>query len=242
MADVTLGAYTAYLYRELISAREDADLYAREVAKRYQADEVLKHFTVPRFKVPKVDLTIPVLVSGARYRETLRFRAPFEAFLERLRAEFDEVVRRMDLGSGRPLPLNREADSSSLDLGKALYVELADQPTSATLDSTVTVSWSRMLSAAMDERRYGGLFRELDQRLGLTSTSTQRIVAYCRGELVVDRTELDSLLVSPETNTVKNGSSDTSVFTIRAELVEEGFFVRELQGADGTTSTVVEFE
>ena len=60
---------------------------------------------------------------------------------------------------------------------------------------------------------------------------------------VVDRTPIQSLLVNPETNVVKNGSSDTSVFTLKAEMLEEGFFIRTVRDeATGQTRTVVEFE
>ena len=39
------------------------------------------------------------------------------------------------------------------------------------------------------------------------------------------------------------GSSDTSVFTLKAELLEEGFFIRSVRDEDtGAVTTVVEFE
>jgi hypothetical protein len=60
---------------------------------------------------------------------------------------------------------------------------------------------------------------------------------------VVQHTALEDLLVNPETNIVKNGSSESSVFTITAELVEEGFYLHYVQ-EEGQTErhAIVDFE
>ena len=56
------------------------------------------------------------------------------------------------------------------------------------------------------------------------------------------RTEIENLLVNPETNVVKDGRSDTSVFTVKAELLEEGFFLRSVRDEDAQeVRTIVEF-
>ena len=58
MPEVTLADYTGYILLELTKAREMADAYSREVAERYRNDPVLQHFSTPRFKIPKMELTI----------------------------------------------------------------------------------------------------------------------------------------------------------------------------------------
>ena len=65
MSEITLSDYTGYIFRELIKARQMSDEYARQVALTYAQDPVLQHFTAPRFKIPKMELTIPVLSAGA---------------------------------------------------------------------------------------------------------------------------------------------------------------------------------
>ena len=60
---------------------------------------------------------------------------------------------------------------------------------------------------------------------------------------VIERTTIENVLINPETNVVKNGSSDTSVFTIKAEMLEEGFFIRSIKDeGTGEVRPVVEFE
>ena len=56
-------------------------------------------------------------------------------------------------------------------------------------------------------------------------------------------TKIDNLLVDPETNVVKNNSTDSTVFLINAKIMEEGIFVRSIKNTenDGITK-VVEFE
>ena len=78
MADITLADYTGYILLELIKAREMTDRHSRQLAEVYAQDPVRRHFSMPRFKVPKTELTISVLVSGARFNQviTLKTEAP----------------------------------------------------------------------------------------------------------------------------------------------------------------------
>lgn len=66
MAEITLSEYLGYLFAEISKARDMADRYSKEIALLYAKDDVLRHFSVPRFKIPKMDLTIPVMVSAVR--------------------------------------------------------------------------------------------------------------------------------------------------------------------------------
>src|SRR3954471_11718561 len=73
MAEVALSDYIAYVFHEISRARDMADRYSKEVALAYAKDDVLRHFSVPRFKVAKMDLNMPVLVSGVQVKSLMRF-------------------------------------------------------------------------------------------------------------------------------------------------------------------------
>jgi hypothetical protein len=273
MAEITLADYTGYIFLELIRAREMADRHSRELAAVYARDAVLQHFSVPRFKVPKMELTIPVLISGARFSQVLAFRMPrdrFVAFVNGRMADVISTVRSTRVGPVVRPPIIRPpivigrtpaTDSritasssdatgraksqapSSADLVTQFFDALTGNPDPSQPGTIVREYWSTIFEQALTEqnvlddykRAYPNdePFRQsLDDVLKTVTTST-----------VVDSTAIQSLLINPETNVVKNGSSDTSVFTIRADMVEEGFFIRQVRDeTTGETRPIVEFE
>jgi hypothetical protein len=243
MAEVTLGDYAGYIYLEMIRAREMADEYSRQVAERYRADPVLEHFSVPRFRIPKLDLTVPILVSGVRLRETVRFALTEEEFLKQVSSELDEVTRQIFIRLGQRDPERSFVANESLRLAQRLYAELAGDPQRLGLRSIVTLRWPEILLTGLQERRLVEEFRKADRDGELSAGSLQRFLTTVEGHLVVDRTQLESLLVNPETNVVKNGSDESSVFVVKAEITEEGFFIRDIRdGQTGEVRPVVEFE
>ena len=100
MAEITLADYTGYIFLEIIKAREMADRHSRQLAEVYAQDPVLQHFSVPRFKVPKMELTIPVLISGARFNQVITFQMPRDKFvayvLGRIKAVISAVRSKLD--------------------------------------------------------------------------------------------------------------------------------------------------
>lgn len=266
MAEITLGDYTGYILLEMIKAREMADAYSRAVAERYAADEVMRHFAVPRFKVPKMELTIPVLISGARFRQVVRFDFTEEDFIRAMQARASEVRTRLLIrrrpGIERPGPIGpigplkpgpvvralaaREVQSIEA-LAKDFYDQLVTNADPLRADVIVTVMWDRIFWSALGvdkpEGEKPGENGAKDPRAELLAETTREVLELVQSRTVIDKTAIDSLLINPETNVVKNGSSDSSVFTVSAELLEEAFFLRTVR-EEGTerVTTIVEFE
>lgn len=248
MADITLGDYAGYMFTELVKAREQADAYSRFVAERYRQDEILAHFSVPRFRIPKIELTVPVLVSGVTYRETIRFTAEVGEFVEFCLGQLGEVVRQIRLrGRGRldrhgPVRVSRDTNPAAAARAEEFHHEIARDEAARTA-SMVQLEWGEVLEIGLKELELLEQWARVDPERVLLQESSVRMVDYVRSKVVVDRTELESLLVNPETNVVKNGSSETSVFTMKAEMIEEGFFIRSVKDeSTGEVTRVVEFE
>ncbi len=259
MADITLADYTGYIYLELIKAREMADHYAKAVAEEYAKDTVLGHFSVPRFKVPKMTLTIPVLVSGARYNQVTVFRMPLEKFVAIAEGRMEQVLATIKQGDGTKLsaavtdegPPKRKALSvaaRALDpkvngLIRALHAELEKNPDPTQPQAIVQRYWGEIFQASIALAGLMPEYRKAYPRNELFKPSLEEMFKAVQTATVIDSTSIQSLLINPETNVVKNGSSDSSVFTIQAELVEEGFFIRSVRDpATGQINQVVEFE
>jgi hypothetical protein len=270
MAEVTLGDYTGYILLEMIRAREMADHYSRTVAERYAADEVMRHFAVPRFKVPKMELTIPVLISGARFSQVLRFDMSADDFVSTMGQRAAEARERLAspplpgfpgkigpvmpgrpdipvLLPPRPVPVDRDraalvaepkATGDLRSLALDFHAQLVANPDPLRPETIVAVMWSRIFWSAVGDPPSD----PTDPRQALLAETSQDVLELVRSRTVIDRTTIDNLLINPETNVVKNGSTDSSVFTVSAELLEEAFFLRSVTDESGATSTVVEFE
>lgn len=305
MPDVTLSDYTGYILRELSKAREMADAYSREVALRYRQDEVLQHFATPRFKIPKMELTIPVLISGARYSQVLAFTMPRPDFDRLLLGQVNDVVRKVTLAAApiasvvaTPIALNLSSvllrpnvltaapvtpvvtaaspvakatrsraagkgrgaratvappveatpiapgRASSLNESVAAFHQaLLDHDDLAHPESVIELHWRNLLARALDAAGQLANYKAQNPKdeLGLQALAT--VTAAIKAAIVVKETTITNLLVSPETNSVKNGSNESSVFTIKAEVLEEGFFIKSIRDDDtGEERQIVEYE
>jgi hypothetical protein len=259
MADITLADYTGYIYLELIKAREMADHYAKAVAEEYAKDKVLGHFSVPRFKVPKMTLTIPVLVSGARFNQVTVFRMPLEKFVAIAEGRMEQVLSTIRQGDGTtltrpvidvggPRRRTRSAVARALDpkvsaVIRALHAALEKNPDPTQPQAIVQAHWTEIFRAAIELAGLLDEYKKAFPRNELFKPSLEDILKTVQTATVIDSTTIQSLLINPETNVVKNGSSDSTVFTIQAEMVEEGFFIRSVRDPDtGQVTQVVEFE
>lgn len=59
---VNLGDYVGKLLSEITMARVQADIEAVRVAEIYASDPLLKHLPVPRVRLPKIELDVPVII------------------------------------------------------------------------------------------------------------------------------------------------------------------------------------
>ena len=57
-----LGDFLGQLISELLIARAQADLESLRIAEAYKSDSLLKHFSIPRFRLPTVTLDVPVAI------------------------------------------------------------------------------------------------------------------------------------------------------------------------------------
>ena len=74
-------------------------------------------------------------------------------------------------------------------------------------------------------------------------SNRNEILAEIMRNTVVSKTKIDNLLVSPETNIIKNEGDAISVFTIQAKITEEGLFIKTMKDQEtGKENKVVEFE
>src|SRR5437868_1648504 len=87
-----LGDYIGHLLSEITIARMHADLESVRVAELYASHPLLRNMPVPHFRLPDVDLDIPVVVSKveeAREGESSRGGSS----VVDMRKAFDQVLK-----------------------------------------------------------------------------------------------------------------------------------------------------
>lgn len=60
---VNLHEYLGGIATSISEARLMSDLKSLEIAEKFSKHELLKHFSIPRFKAQNVELTIPVAIA-----------------------------------------------------------------------------------------------------------------------------------------------------------------------------------
>jgi hypothetical protein len=257
MVDITLADYVGHIFLEIVKAREMADDYSRQVAELYAKDPVLKFFSVPRFKAAHLDLTIPILISGARIRQEIRFRPSTEEFQSFVKSQIADFMKAVQ-NSGRnwkaiedsnPVDANLIARRIAADRPvndrhiAEFYDQLSGNADLAHPENIVALYWSDLVLAALKENALLDDYKKHNPKDELLKQTTARVLDWITSNTVVDRTTIDNLLINPETNVVKNGSSDTSVFTIAAKMLEEGFYIHSIKDEQtGSERPIVEFD
>jgi hypothetical protein len=241
--EVKLSDYLAFCFAEVVRARENVDLYSREVAERYAADEILKDFSAPRFRVPRLTMSIPVVVTETRVGVTAEFSMPYEKFVREISRRADEIVRALerkrtplpDGGDGR-----RDLSEETLQAIRAFYEELREHPTRA--EQTARLRWPEIVARAIRDADGVEVSEDDGDARRLMSVSIADVIDLVRSGTVVNRTDVETLVVEPRTTRVRDEASDASVFTITAEIVEEGFYLRTLRDDQGAERRIVDFE
>lgn len=231
MPDIRLGDYTGFLLQEMLRARELADAYSRSMAQKYAEDPVLRHFSVPRYLVPKLELTVPVLMSEVTFAQAARFVCPVEEFIASMVSRADDVRSTVELLRGRRsgrLPPDRwERGVGSVDrLARRFHDELKSNADPLHPHGIVKAWWLDIFRTCLREADLLEFYEREEPSQDLLQTSTQDVLALVLRRTAVEQTVIEDVRVDPETNVVKNASSGDSLFTIRAELQEEAFFLR----------------
>jgi hypothetical protein len=270
MANITMSDYVGFIFSEITRARVIADAESRRIAEIYSTDEILKEFSVPRFKIPEMNLGIPVIVSGAKFTTILKFAMAKTTFLNELNQKMDNCITELRIKIKRTknpfdffkptdiiIPIrpvspvvrsnkNGPAKAATTDgdaILNKLFNEIENNPDYVTADNIADVRWSEFFKSRLDTvSLLADYQKQYPDNLLFTRTLAE-VQNLIKQNIVVDKTSITNLLVDPETNVVKNTASDATIFQINAKIVEEGIFIKSVKDANTNQITkVVEFE
>lgn len=279
MAAITLSDYLGFIFSEITRARDHADRVSKEIALVYAQDEILKSFSVPRFKIPEMELTIPVIISGAKFSSALVFNMRQEDFFNFITNKINNAIKsillkknnvikdftgiikddfkkpifvRDDLIRPRPLPVVRSANNKKVQPLKAdpadaliagFYEDLKASTDPANPDNIAQVKWAIIFNKKIEENNLLADYKIQNPSNELFVQTLGEVIQTIKANTIVSSTKIDNLLVDPETNAVKNASTDNSIFIIKAKIMEEGVFIRSIRDENSDKEKqVVEFE
>ncbi len=275
MADITLSDYVGFIFSEITRARDHADRVSKEIALLYAQDEILKSFSVPRFKIPEMELTIPVIISGAKFSTALFFNMQKDAFSNFITNKINNVIKTILLKKNniikdftfivkddfkkpifikdiiRPLPFGNKASTKKTPLKgdivdplvNGFYEDLKASTDPANPDNISQVKWAIIFNRKIEEQNLLADYKNQNPNNELFIQTLAEVIQTIKAKTIVSSTKIDNLLVDPETNAVKNVNNQSSIFIIKAKIMEEGIFIRSIKDEDnGNEKQVVEFE
>ncbi len=248
MAEVLLSDYLAHLLSQVSKARDMADRQSKEIALLYAKDEVLRHFSVPRFKLAKMNLTMPVMVSGVEVTSLMQFlmaRGEFNTLILGKVVDLITLVLPIKPGpTAGPVVTRGGVLTDGIEpLSDVFYDQLVAAPDLSRPETVINNNWAGIVEKALTNNKIPSELTKLKPIAEILSRALVALTDTLRGKISIPKATIERLLINPVTNVVKDGSSESSVFTIKAELIEEGVIIKRVRDeTTGAESSVVEFE
>lgn len=289
MSNITLADYVGFIFSEITRARDHADKVAKDLAIAYSKDDVLKHFSVPRFKIPEMELTIPVLISSAKFSTTMAFTMQEDEFKKYVASKMNSAIQTIlikatkvetdytginnevftkpvyyETALAQPAPQNmtrlqgKNKKVARLPDGSPQppAVNVMDHPALARFyqqlitnqdpskpDNIALLALAELFNAKITEYNLQQAYKIQYPNNELFQSMLSEVIQKIKDNTLVSQSKMENLLVNPETNLVKSGSSDSTVFTIKAKIMEEGLFVKTVKNEEtGKEELLVEFE
>lgn len=268
---ITLKDYLGFIFKEITDSRLALDYYVAEKAQEFAQNEIMKNFPVPRFRVPEMELNIPVLIAGAKYTSTLQFKMDEALFQQYIIGSLNQGIQTLKIrmqksqntnpgGGGlgpikppiridiikpiliKPIGKSKDFGKTSIDLLKEFYQKLNDNPIKAFPENIVKVYCENLFFEAIKENNIDPQTIKPEHKIDeLSDLFENQVLIKVKENTVIVSNELKNLLVNPETQLVKENSGEFSVFQIKAKVNEEGVFIHTVKDENGEKK-IVEFE
>lgn len=254
---ITVSQYLSFIFTEITRARVLADTESLRIADEYAKSPLMKYFSVPRFKIPEMELSIPMVIAGAQYNNIYFFtwsENDYQKFM------FD-FVQRFGQFYQRTLPLESPELKQVHEVIRKSYGDLASMPNVQDLNQLITEKrldiseyidqlLKRLAEAYINVetvkegqlRRFDVLQRRLQTFESYVAEWKRLAQATIAENIRLRESVLRNLLISPETNVVKTEGTDISILQIKAKITEEGIFVNSVKNESGDETKVVDFE
>ncbi len=226
-----LGDYIGHLLSEVTNARVQADLESVRIAEIYASHPLLRNMPVPHFRLPNVDLDIPVAISDM---ETVEDAETADRVLDNMRESFGRVLdfqvknANFKISEKDKARLEKDLDKKILQrkkpLKKAGALKVSEKEQLARRLS-VTAITDEMVSAAVEviepqaKEEVNGPERLQKMKKDLSKAALMEFSKYLH-----ENTRLNVSAKSSELKEIGRGSGPSSIMVnIRLSITEEAF-------------------
>ncbi len=225
-----------------------------------------------------MELTIPVLISSAKFSNAMAFTMPADDFTKYINNRVNSaiqslIIQKSKLGqspenvkddvfdipifrqptnyetsftANTRLKKNSKAIAASVPAEEPIvkfYRLLKENSEPTKPENIAQVCLAEIFNARLVQYGLSAFYKEQYPGNEMFTQMVAEVVTRIREYTMVTQSKMENLLVNPETNIVKNGSSDATVFTIKAKIQEEGVFVKTVRNEEtGQDQQIVEFE
>ncbi|MBP6455396.1 MAG: hypothetical protein KA275_01600 [Chitinophagaceae bacterium] len=243
---ITMQEYIGFLFKEISNARKMADIESKQIALEYAKDDVLKYLPTPRFKLPEVEINIPLTISGVDYNNVtyrLNLKTDFLiTFFKNYYFEIQSITEKKELNNKKILQLIEEDSKNLFEFLN--QEELVNEPKMLIEIKLkkLNVYFNKISNYILDffttdrDEKINELF------YSITKEKREDLNNIVKSNFTVNEATLKNLLVNPETEIVKTQGSDISIFQLKAKFVEDGFFLSSIKDENGNDVKVVNFE
>lgn len=205
-----LGDYLGHLLSEITIARLRADLEAVRIAELYAEHPLLRTMPVPRFRMPEVELDIPVVINELEEPPADGAGGGTPSITD-LRKVFDEVIvarlkeAHIELNAGARAKLKLALNRATLALTKPPEIEIEM--------NRVAIEFSKTASKALSENLDPQKRAEFEEKLKATVQ-----VEFLKRRILPPR--IKTLVTTAQ---VKEAGPGEVVTRLRLKVVEESF-------------------
>ncbi|WP_428656797.1 hypothetical protein [Runella sp.] len=260
---ITLAEYLGFIFSEISAARKMADESAVEIAKSYAKDDIMKFFSIPRFKIPTMELKIPVAISGIKFKSVLKLNLTSDEFRSFIRSQLQKIeqdifIRKNKIMAGpqrfelspnifisRPSVVRevetRDGSSSETEI-MSLYSLLTENPELSDNNNVLSIKLSQILQLFLEEKNLSNDYKSFYVQNEPFAILINAVEIKIKNTTVVIKNTIENLLVNPETQVIKEIANDISIFQINTKIIEDGFFIHSVKDENNTERPIVEFE
>jgi hypothetical protein len=224
-----MGDYLGEILSEITRARVQADLEALRVAELYAGHPLLKNFSIPRIRLPKVDIDIPVIISespeeGEQFEKK---RMDKKSLAKETKQVINEELRSRDikLDSRNNFALNRSLLKKSESLGVMREFPTTD-----------------VLSREMATVSVKTLEKEESAKKSLTKNNLDSLSSVLEGRLkerLARQVPSPGIKIQPHTAAIKEIKENEKLVTMRLSIQEDAMEWTNYEDENGKESSVL---
>ncbi len=229
---ITVSEYLQHLLGQLSLASLGGDQRTAEMAIAYSGDEMLRHFSTPRFKLSEVEMTIPMTVTSAGMEETIFLDSSPSIFGYLVGAQLQQFGNRMGLSA-------KKGEATAVEpsiLGNS-YQQLSGPLTSSQFGEVVFQRFREICAARYELPPAGNDAVRFEKELAIAAIELE---SKLRTRSRVIRTSLSHIGIDPRTEVVRRSGAGFPNLIIKAKVVQEGFRIESVETVDGERRRSIE--